>query len=173
MNKTEKAEVIAEIVENIKGSTAIFLVDYHGVNVEDINQLRREFLKEDLKYIVYKNTLLKRAFDEVGGFEEFNEKLVGMTGVVFAGENFVAPAKIIKKYYDAAKKFNFKGSYIDAQFYDTDKLDVLASMPTKDEVMASIVGSIAAPASGIVGAINAVMRDIVTLVDEISKKKAA
>jgi len=173
MNKTEKAEVIEEIVGQIKDAQGIFLVDYNGVDVDDINELRREFLKEDLTYKVYKNTFMKRAFDEVGGFERFEEKLVGMTGIIFTGENYVAPGKIIKKYFDKKEKFLFKGSYIESQFYDSDMLDTLASMPTKEEVMAGIVGSINAPASGIVGAISAVMRDIVGLVDEISKQKAA
>lgn len=173
MDKNEKVESIAQIKSLIEKSTGFYLVDYSGVNVEDINQLRREFLKEGVNYKVFKNTLLKRAFSEIGGFEEFDSLFVGMTGVAFADENYIAPAKIIKNYFKEKKKFSFKGSYIDSQFYSSEKLDVLASMPTKDEVMASIVGSIAAPASGIVGAINAVMRDIVGLVDEISKKKAA
>ncbi len=173
MDKNEKVESVSQIKSLIEKSTGFYLVDYSGVNVEDINQLRREFLKEGVTYKVFKNTLLKRAFAEVEGFEEFEPLFVGMTGVAFADENYIAPAKIIKNYFKAKKKFTFKGSYIDSQFYGAEKLDVLASMPTKDEVMASIVGSIAAPASGIVGAINAVMRDIVGLVDEISKKKAA
>lgn len=173
MNKTEKAEVISEIVERLNNSSAVFLVDYAGVNVEDISELRREFRKESVDYKVYKNTLFKRAADEIGGYDQLNDQLVGMTGFIFAGENYVAPGKIIKKYFDKNKKFSFKGCYIESQFYGSEQLDVLASMPSKEEVMASIVGSIANPASGIVGAIGGLMRDIVGLVDEISKKKAA
>lgn len=173
MNKNQKVESVAQIKELIEKSTAIYLVDYSGVNVEDINQLRRGFLKEEITYKVFKNTLLKRALQEVGGYEEFEPLLVGMTGVAFSGENFAAPAKVIKNYFKEKKKFSFKGCYVESNFYGADQLDVLASMPTKEEVMASIVGSIAAPASGIVGAINAVMRDLVGVVDAISKKEAA
>lgn len=173
MNKTEKADVISEITEKLKNASGVFLVDYKGINVADISEIRREFRKEGVSYKVYKNTLLKRAVDEVGTYPELSDKLVGMTGVIFTDENYVAPGKIIKKYYDKTGKLAFKGCYIESQFYGSEKLDVLASMPTKEEIMASIVGSIAAPASGIVGAISAVMRDIVSLVDEISKKKAA
>ena len=172
MNKTEKAEIVAEIKELVNSSTSIYLINYQGINVEDISSLRREFLKEGVTYKVFKNTLFKKAIDGEG-YDEFNDQLVGMIGCVFTGENFVAPAKIIKKYFDATGKFELKGCYIESQFYGGDQLTTLASMPTKDEVMAGIVGSIAAPASGIVGAIGAVMRDIVGLVDEISKKKAA
>lgn len=175
MKKTEKAEIIAEIKQMLQDSTAVFLVDYHGINVEDINQLRSDFRKDGVSYKVYKNTLFTKAIEEVGGYEELVEKnlLTGMTGFAFAGDNFVAPAKIIKKYSKDKKKFELKGCYIETTFYGGDQLDALASMPTKEEIMAGIVGSIAAPASGIVGVINAVMRDLVSVVDQISKKDAA
>lgn len=173
MNKQEKVDVVAEIKEQVSNSTALYLVDYHGINVEDINEIRSQFKKEGTTYRVYKNTLLKRALQEQGGYDEFLDNLTGMTGVAFTGENFIAPAKIIKKYFDQKGNFKFKGCYIDSSYYDEGKLDTLASMPTKDEVMASIIGSIQNPATGIVGAINAVMRDIVSCVDQISKKEAA
>lgn len=173
MNKNQKVESVEEIKSLVEKATAIYLVDYAGVNVEDINQLRRGFLEEGVTYKVFKNTLLKRAFNEIGGYEKFESLLVGMTGVAFSGENFAAPAKIIKKYSKDKDKFTLKGTYIESQFYGAEQLDVLASMPTKEEVMASIVGSIAAPASGIVGAINAVIRDVVGVIDAISKKEAA
>lgn len=173
MKKSEKVEQVSEIKDLVAKSTGVFLVDYHGINVEDISQLRRDFRKEGTTYKVFKNTLLKRALEEQGGYDELLGKLTGMTGVACSGENFVAPAKIIKKYSDAKEKFHFKGCVIESNFYDEDKLQTLASMPTKEEIMASIIGSINNPAQGIVGAIAAVMRDIVSCVDQISKKDAA
>jgi len=173
MNKSEKIEMVSQIKENFSNASAIYLVDYHGVNVEEINGLRREFLKEGITYKIYKNTLVKKAIEELGEYEQLNDLLVGMIGIAFAGENFVAPAKIIKKFNDTTKKLTFKGCYIESSFYDGDQLKVLASMPTKEEVMASIVGSVASPASGIVGALNAVIRDLVSVIDEVGKTKAA
>ncbi|MAT57968.1 MAG: 50S ribosomal protein L10 [Melioribacteraceae bacterium] len=173
MNKNQKIEFVEQIKEIIKNSTAIYMVDYHGITVEDINKLRGEFRKDGVTYKVFKNTLMKRAFDEIGGYEKFNDILVGMTGVAFAGENFVAPAKIIEKFSKDKNTMKFKGAYLDGQFFDASKLEMLASMPTKEEVMASIVGSIASPAQGIVGAINGVARDLVNVIDQIAKQKAA
>jgi large subunit ribosomal protein L10 len=158
MNKQEKAESVAEIKNLVDNASALFLVDYHGISVENVNQLRRDFRKEGTTYKVFKNTLLKRALQDTGKYDELLDKLTGMTGVAFAGENFVAPAKIIKKYFDEKKNLKFKGCYIESTYYGEEQLDVLASMPTKDEIMASIIGSIQNPASGIVGAINAVMK---------------
>ena len=173
MNKTEKAESVAKIKELVSNATSIFLVDYHGVNVEDISEIRREFLKEGVTYKVFKNTLIKKALEETESHEKFNDLLVGMSGVAFAGENYVATAKVIKKYFDAKKKFSLKGCYIETEFIEGDKLNMIASMPTKDEIMSGIVRSVASPATGITGAVNAVMRDLASVVDEISKKKAA
>lgn len=173
MKKTEKVEIIEKIKELVNNSSGIFLVDYRGVTVEDINKLRANFRKDGVSYKVFKNTLFKKALEQIGGYEKFNEQLVGMIGVAFAGENFVAPAKIIKKYYDDSKKFAFKGCYIETAFYGADQLDTIASMPTKEEIIAGIIGSVASPATGIVGAINAVIRDLVSVIDEVGKKKAA
>ncbi len=173
MKKEEKGEIIEQIKELVDKSSCMFLVDYRGVNVADINKLRSDFRKEGITYKVFKNTLFKKVIEQKGGFEKFNSQLVGMIGVAFTGENFVSAAKTIKKYYDEKQKLAFKGCYIDSTFYGPDQLNTIASMPTKEEILGGIVGSIAAPASGIVGAINAVIRDLVSVIDEVGKKKAA
>lgn len=173
MKKTEKVEIVEKIKKLVSESSGMFLVNYSGVNVEDINKLRSNFRKDGVTYKVFKNTLFKKAIEEIGGYEKFNSQLVGMIGVAFAGENFVAPAKIIKKYFDDTGKLEFKGCYIDTTYYGAEQLNTIASMPTKEEIIAGIIGSVSSPASGIVGAINAVIRDLVSVIDEVGKKKAA
>lgn len=173
MNRSEKEEIIGQVKELVAGASAIFLVDYAGVNVEDINKLRASFRKEGVTYKVIKNTFFKKAIASLGKYEKLNDNLVGMIGIAFADENYIAPAKIIKKYFDEKQKFVFKGCYIENEYFDASKLNVIASMPTKEEIIAGIIGSVAAPASGIVGSINAVMRDLVSVIDQISKKEAA
>ncbi|HSL88514.1 MAG TPA: 50S ribosomal protein L10 [Ignavibacteriaceae bacterium] len=173
MNKNEKAEVISEILEVINGSSAVFLTDYSGINVADISDIRNQFRKEGVRYKVYKNTLFKRALQESGKFEKLAGHLEGMTGFAFASDNPVAPAKIIKKYFDTSKKLALKACYIETDYYDGSELDQLATLPTKTDLIASIMGSLNSPASGIVGAINAVVRDLVSVVDQISKREAA
>ncbi len=173
MNKNEKTDVVSQVKEMINNSSAIYLTDYTGINVEDISAIRNNFRKEGVNYKVIKNTLFKRAIDEAGKYDKLADHLTGMTGYAFASDNPVAPAKIIKKYFDETQKLALKACYIEDQYYPSDKLNELASLPSKKELIASILGSINAPASGIVGAINAVMRDLVSVIDEISKKKAA
>jgi large subunit ribosomal protein L10 len=173
MNKNEKTDVISEVKEMMENSSAIFLTDYSGINVEDIGELRTQFRNEGVKYKVYKNTLFKRALEESDKYEKLADHLIGMTGFAFADENPVAPAKIIKKYFDKHEKLSLKACYIEDEYFDGDRLAELASLPSKNELIASIMGSINSPASGIVGAIAAVTRDLVSVIDEISKKKAA
>mgnify|MGYP001241833553 CR=1 FL=1 len=173
MNKTEKAEIVSRIKDLINDSDAVYLADYSGINVADINNIRNEFRKEGVKYGVFKNTLVKRAIKETGKYTELENHLVGMIGMAFVKDNVSAPAKVIKKYYDASQKLALKGSYIESQFYDGSKLNELATLPTKAEVIAGILGSLNSPASGIVGTLNAVVRDLVSVIDEIAKKKAA
>lgn len=173
MNKNEKAEIVAEVKEMIESSSAVYLTDFSGITVSDITDIRNEFRKEGVKYKVIKNTLFNRAISESGKYTKLGDHLVGMTGYAFASENPVAPAKIIKKYFDDKQKLALKACYIEDQYYDGAKLNDLASLPSKKEIIAGILRAINSPASGIVGAINAVMRDLVSVIDQISKKQAA
>lgn len=174
MKKDEKVNIVAEVKELIDDSNALYLTDYSGVKVSEINDIRKEFRKEGIKYKVFKNTLFKRALTESGKYSKLSNHLIGMTGYAFAAaDNPVAPAKVIKKYFDNIQKLSLKACYIEDQYYDGSSLNELASLPSKKELIASIMGSLNAPASGIVGAINAVMRDLVSVIDEISKRKAA
>lgn len=173
MNKNEKSEVISEVRKLIDGSSALYLTNYSGISVAEITTLRNELRKEGVTYKVIKNTLFERALKESGKYSKLEDYLTGMIGFAFASGNPAAPAKIIKKYYDSSKKFELKACYIEGQFYDGSRLTELANLPSKEEIIASILGSLNLPASGIVGAINAVLRDLVSVVDQISKREAA
>ncbi|MGE5859458.1 MAG: 50S ribosomal protein L10 [Ignavibacteria bacterium] len=172
MNKDEKTEIISEVKEMIKNSSAIYLTDYSGITVADISTIRNEFRKEGVRYKVIKNTLFKRALEEAGKYDKLADHLIGMTGYAFASDNPVAPAKIIKKYNDASQKLSLKACYIENQYYDGNKLNEIASLPSKNDIIAGILASINSPASGIVGTINAVFSNLVSVIDQISKKAA-
>jgi large subunit ribosomal protein L10 len=173
MKRNEKTESISEIKELLEGSTAVYLTDYHGINVEDISDIRNQFRNEGVRYKVFKNTLVKRALDEVGKYDKIADHLVGMTGFAFTSTNPLAPAKIINKYFVDKEKLSLKACYVEGEYFDSSQLKVLATLPTKDELIASIMGSLDSPVSGIVGAINAVMRDLANVVDQISQREAA
>ncbi|MCW9097374.1 MAG: 50S ribosomal protein L10, partial [Ignavibacteriaceae bacterium] len=169
----EKSEIISEIKELLESSTAIYLTDYRGINVEDVSELRNQFRNEGVRYKVFKNTLVKRALDEAGKYEKIADHLTGMTGFAFASTNPLAPAKIINKYFSDKEKLSLKACYVEGEYFDGTQLKTLATLPSKNELIAGILGSINSPISGIAGAINAVFRDLVSVVDQISQRQAA
>ena len=173
MNRNEKSEIISEIKELLDSSSAVYLTDYHGINVEDISSLRNQYRNEGVRYKVYKNTLVKRALDEIGKYDKIADHLTGMVGFAFTTTNPLAPAKIINKYFGDKDKLSLKACYVEGEYFDGSQLKTLATLPTKKELIASIMGSLNSPVSGIVGTINAVMRDLVSVVEQISQREAA
>ena len=177
MEKDKKIKVTGEIKEMLDSAGALYLTDFIGMTVEEVNELRNEFYKSNIKYKVVKNTLALRAIKESknysGYVEKLDEFLVGPTSIVFSDEDPVAPAKIIKKFYDKSEKPKLKVAILENEIYGYDKLDVLASLLSKDELMSGIVFCINSPVSGIVGSINATIRDFASVVEEVAKKNAA
>jgi large subunit ribosomal protein L10 len=177
MNKKQKETEVAEIKEKLEKASSVYLTDFSGLTVEQTNELRDEFYNAKVDYRVFKNTLIKKALESskenkfTGQVESLKENLKGPTGIIFAYEDPVTPAKIIKKFYDKLEKPKLKIALVENTAYDKSKLNALASLPTKPEIISSIIGSIHAPISGIVNAINAVMRDLASVIEEVAKKK--
>jgi large subunit ribosomal protein L10 len=173
MNRDEKAEIISEVKELLDSSTAVYLTDYGGINVEDINNLRNQFRQEGVRYKVFKNNLFKLALDESGRYDKLADHLSGMTGFAFTTTNPIAPAKIINNYFGDKEKLALKACYVEGEYYDGSQLKTLATLPSKNEIIAGIMGSLDSPVSGIVGAINAVMRDLAGVIDQIAQRETA
>lgn len=170
MNKAEKAEIVARVADKLKDATALYLLNYQGITVEEVNELRREFCKHNVEYRVVKNTLAKLAIDKVNKFDKIKDYLVGMTGLAISKEDPVVPAKVIKKFREKYNKLDLKACYIENSFFDGTKLDELATLPSKPEIVAGIIGGLQSPIAGVIGAINGVMRDLVGVLDAYINK---
>jgi large subunit ribosomal protein L10 len=173
MKRSEKEQIIAEVKEKIERAKGLYFADFTGITVEQINELRREFRKSNVEYQVVKNTLARKALESVTGYDKVLEKLVRPTAIAFGYDDPVAPARIIKKFREKNDKLTLKVCVIEQQVYDGSQLDEIAKLPSRPEIIAGILGTIQAPVTGIAGAINAVMRDLVSVIDAIEKKKAA
>ena len=171
MNKEEKEAVIAEMAQKAGRAQALYLADFTGMTVAEATELRREFRKLGIEYTVVKNTLARKALERATGYDSVFDKLVGPTGIAFTYDDVAAPAKIIKKYSDKTGKLKLKAAVIEKQMYDGSKLDVLSKIPSRKEIVASILGSLQSPAAGIAGVLNAVMRDVVAVLAAIEKTK--
>jgi len=177
MEKSKKNEIIAEIKEMMNNAPAIYLIDFARMTVADVNNLRGEFFKAEIKYKVVKNTFAIRALQESEHFAGFVDNLkghlVGNTGIVFSGSNPIAPAKILKKVTEKSDKPKFKAAIVEGLYYGSDKMELLASLLSKEEIISGILSSLDSPVSGIVGSINAVVRDLASIIEEAAKKRAA
>ncbi len=172
MTKTKKEEVVAELTELFGGASGLYSIDFTGLTVAQAIRLRREFNKAGVTYKVAKNTLVKRALQGVGGYDHVLDKFAGQTGIAVGYEDPAAPARVLRDFIDPKidiPKLNF--AVIEQQVMDGSKLKEIAAMPSRKDMLASIVGAINAPASGLVGVLNAVMRDLSSVIEEVAKKK--
>jgi large subunit ribosomal protein L10 len=173
MKRSEKEQIVSAMKERIARANSLFFADFTGITVEQITELRREFRKSDIGYEVVKNTLARKALEGVGGYDAVLDKLESPTAIAFAYGDPVAPARIIKKFREKHSKMTVKVCVIEKQVFDGKDLDRLAKLPSRNELIAGILGSIQSPIAGLAGAVGAVMRDLVYVIDAIEKKKAA
>ena len=177
MEKKKKIETTGEIASLMDSTEALYLTDFTGMTVEEVNELRDEFYKSNIKYKVVKNTLALRAVQESKNFSDYKEKLSeflkGPTGIIFIDEDPIAPAKILKKFFDKSEKPKLKLAIVEKEVYESNGLNSLASLLSKDELIAGIAFCLNSPVTGIVGSINAVIRDLASVIEEVAKKNAA
>ncbi|MBI2618456.1 MAG: 50S ribosomal protein L10 [Ignavibacteriales bacterium] len=173
MKRSEKEAIIARVSEKASRAAALYFADFTGVTVAEETELRREFRKSGIEYTVVKNTLARKALEQVAGHDRVFEKLVGPTGIAFSYEDAIAPAKIFKKFSEKTGKLRLKVAVVEKQFFEGSQLDQLAKLPSRPELIAGILGSVQAPISGIAGVLHAIVRDLVSLVSQIETKKAA
>lgn len=166
----EKKATVEEITDNLKEAGAVYITNYSGMTVPEVNKMRGEFFEGDITYKVYKNTLVKRAMEDVGGYEDLYPHLVEQNGFAFVEEELAAPAKVIKKLFEETEKPKFKAAIIDGDYYGEDELDTLAAMKSKSEVIGDIVGLLLAPVSNVVSALQAPGRNIAGAVETIAEE---
>lgn len=154
MEKSKKNQEIAELKEKFSNSTYFYLTDSSTLNVESINKFRRLCFNSGVEYRISKNTLIKKALEQVGGnYEALYPLLNGPTGVMFSTDGAV-PAKVIKEFRKDGERPILKGAYIDTDvFVGDNQLAVLASLKSKKELIGEIVGLLQSPARNVISAL--------------------
>lgn len=171
MPTAEKKAVIDEITEKLNNANAIYVTNYSGMSVDEANKLRGAFRKGNVFFKVYKNKLMKLAMEEVGGYDSVIPSLNEQNAFAFVEEELSAPAKVLKDFIkENNNKPQFKAAIVDGEFYGEDKLDALAAMKSKNEIIGDILGLLAAPMSNVLGAINAQGSNLVGAVKAIAEK---
>jgi len=168
-----KQQAVAEIVEKFKGAKSVVVVDYMGLTVEEVTGLRAKFRAGGVDYVVYKNTMVRRAIDELK-ITGFDEVLKGPSAFAFSLRDEISGAKIIKEYMDNDKRkvLSIKAGYIEGQTIDVKGVEALAALPPKEVLIARMMGSLNAPITNLVGVLSATLRSLVYAVDAVRKQKA-
>ncbi len=151
-----KQAVVAELTERLKSSVVGVLVNYKGINVEDDTKLRKELREIDVKYTVVKNTLLKRAADQVG-LEGLDSVLEGTTALATSDEDYTAAARILSNYAKKNDAFEIKAGYMDGAVVELSVIDGLSKLPTRDVLLANVLGAFQAPIASFARAVQAIV----------------
>lgn len=156
----EKQKVISEIKEKISNAQSVIIINYSKLTVAEDLQLRREFRKAQVDYKVYKNTFIRRAFNELN-VTDFDKYLQSTTSIAF-GKDVNSAAKVtVEQSKKLTDKIKAKCGYIDKAFADEKMISVLASIPSKEVLLAKMLGSLKAP-----------MSKLANILSQVAKKQA-
>jgi large subunit ribosomal protein L10 len=154
MRREEKNAIIDSLAENLKEYSHFYVTDTAQLNAADTSDLRRKCFDNDIKLVVVKNTLLRRALEQSNGnFDELFPVLKGTTSIMFT-QSGNGPAKLIKEFRRKHDKPVLKGAYVQESIYVGDnQLDALVSVKTKFELIGDIIGLLQSPAKNVIGAL--------------------
>jgi len=154
MKKPEKDKLVAELKSKLKGAKALYYTDFTGLNVKRMTDLRRRLRKANVEYVVIKNTLALRAVNESG---LVGTKLRGQTGLVIA-QDAVAAAKVLADFArENEQRPAVKGGLLDGKALDVAQVKKLASMPSREQMLAELGAGLQSPMAAFVGALNGVL----------------
>ena len=142
-NLGPKEAVVNDVKEKLQKSKAVVLVDYKGINVEDVTELRKRFRNAGVDYKVFKNTLFKRATSELG-IEALHEHLQGTVAVAFGYDDAVAPAKTLNQFIKDKPKttISVKAGYVEGKMMDASEIKALGDLPSRDILIAMVLGGL-------------------------------
>jgi len=152
----QKKEIVAGLVETLKSAQAGVLVDYRGLTVEEDTNLRRKLREAGVEYKVVKNTLTRFAAKEVG-LDGLDEQLNGPTSLAISKDDPVAPAKVIADFAKENECLKIKAGFLDGNVISLDEVKTLANTPSRDTLIAKIMGSLNAPISNLVRTLQALV----------------
>ena len=157
MAKVElKKPIVDEISAHVKDAQSVVLVNYAGLTVEQDTKLRKELREAGVVYKVYKNTMMKRAFAETP-YETLVQHLDGPNAIAISQDDATAPARILGKFASETDgKFNLKAGMVEGQIYDEQGVVALSKIPSKDVLLAQLVGSLQGPIQKLAALLKAV-----------------
>jgi large subunit ribosomal protein L10 len=172
MTRDEKTQVVDNLAQTISESKHFYLADISELNAEDTSNLRRKCFEKDIKLVVVKNTLLKKALEKLDGeYNELYEVLKNSTSVMFT-ETGNAPAKLIKEFRKNHDRPILKAAFVEESFYiGDDQIDMLSSLKSKEELIGDIVALLQSPAKNVLSALQSGGGTLAGIIKTLSEKE--
>ena len=172
MPNAQNQEMLANIKADLEAAGAVWVVDYRGLTVKEIQQLRRNIREADGQMKVYKNTIMHLALSQAD-LPTLDELLAGPSAFVFAGTDVAASAKAIKEFAKDNENLQIKGGLMDGAAVSAAEVEAIASLPSREVLMAQIAGAISGVARGLATSINGVPRGLAQVVKAVADQKEA
>jgi len=170
MNREQKSAAIAEIAERIEQSGAVFAVDYRGITVSQVAELRGRLREADASFKVVKNSLTERAADQVGA-DTLKDYLTGPTALTFVRGDVALAAKAVADYARTTQLLPFKGGLMDGAPLDVEQIRALSRLPSREVLYGQLVGVVASPVSGLVRTLGALLGGLAVALGQVREKK--
>ena len=172
MNRAEKTDAIARMTDAVGRAPHAFLIDFQGINVPDVTELRRQIRATGSEYVVVKNTLALRAFKDVP-MGALSEHFSGMTAVAYSTTDIVQLAKVLHQFGKTNPKVKVKAALVEGMPVPASALETLASMPTRQELLGSLVGLLQSPMRRLVVALSTPQRKLAMTISAVAEQKSA
>jgi len=168
--RLEKENKVAEIKDDLSRANIIVLTDYRGLNVAQMNKLRRILQQEGIKYRVVKNTLTKIAARETG-LNNLEDYLEGPMGIAYGFDDPLTPVKLLVKFAKENDKLSLKGGVLDKNVLDEGSLKRLSELPPREVLLAKALGCFQAPISGLLNVLQGNIRNLAFVLQAVKEKK--
>jgi large subunit ribosomal protein L10 len=172
MPKPQKVQAVQEIAADLKATDVYYFVDYRGLTFAEATELRARLRAVDASFKVVKNTLAKIAAREAG-VEGLDGLLEGPTAIVYCHGDPVRAAKVVQDFIREKKKAVIRGGKLQRSLLATADVEALATMPSREQLIAQLVGTIAAPLTGLVRVLSGPIRGLVVVLSQVEEKKAS
>lgn len=170
MNRTEKQEMVASLSEGIGKATNAFLIDFTGITVPQVTELREKIRQADSEYLVVKNTLALIAIKDTP-LVDLSDKFVGPTAVAFNSGDPVALAKALKTFSKDVPAVQFKGALLDGKVVPTEEINAIAELPSREELISKLLYLLQSPIRNLVTVLNANIKNVAVVLGQIAKQK--
>lgn len=170
MNRNDKTQAISEFTEGIGQATNAFLIDFKGITVPQVTELRKQVRETGSDYVVVKNTLALIAVKD-SPLVALREQFSGMTAVAYNKTDAVALAKALTKFAKDVPTVQFKGALLNGQIVPAAEIQNIANLPSREELVAKLLFLMQSPLRGLVTVLQANIRNLAVVIDQIAKQK--